>query len=181
MTNTEFLSRGVYYVANPNSLGKHTPAAREALASSTTVDARFANGGLTSTGGHPVQIFESGPETHAMDGNAYFAIDTAKQLEERWPQILAGKPDFLKIYLERSEFHAQRRENPAYFGKRGLDPALVGPVVERAHAAGLRVAVWQLARNTSRSLFSRCTSASASWRANMAARSASRTSATRFS
>ena len=58
----------------------------------------------------------------------------------RWPDILAGKPDFLKIYLERSEHHTARRNDAASYGKRGLDPTLVSAIVERAHAAGLRVA-----------------------------------------
>ncbi len=138
--SNRFLARGVFYVANPNSIGARTAAAREALKSSATVDARFANGGLTSTGGHPVQIFESRAGNRAMDGNAYFAIDDLEQLESRWKDILAGEPDFLKIYLERSEHHAARRDDPAYYGKRGLDPTLVPPIVERAHAAGLRVA-----------------------------------------
>ncbi len=138
--SNKFLARGVFYVANPNSIGAQTAAARKALESLATVDARFANGGLTSTGGHPVQIFESRAEDHAMDGNAYFAIDDLEQLESRWPDVLAGEPDFLKIYLERSEHHAARRNDPAYYGKRGLDPTLVPPIVERAHAAGLRVA-----------------------------------------
>ena len=138
--SNQFLARGVFYVANPNSIGARTAAAREALESSATVDVRFANGGLTSTGGHPIQIFESRVGDHAMDGNAYFAIDDLEQLESRWPDILAGKPDFLKIYLERSEHHTARRYDPAYYGKRGLDPTFVSPIVERAHAAGLRVA-----------------------------------------
>jgi len=138
--SNQFLARGVFYVANPNSIGARSAAAREALETPVTVDARFANGGLTSTGGHPVQIFESRAGDHTMDGNAYFAIDDLEQLESRWLDILAGEPDFLKIYLERSEHHTARRNDPAYYGKRGLDPTLVSPIVERAHAAGLRVA-----------------------------------------
>jgi imidazolonepropionase-like amidohydrolase len=134
-----FLARGVFYVANPNNIGARSAAARQAFASAATVDARFANGGLTSTGGHPVQIFESRAGDRAMEGNAYFTIENLEQLEARWPEILAGEPDFLKIYLERSEHHAARRDDPAFYGKRGLDPKLVAPIVTRAHAAGLRV------------------------------------------
>jgi imidazolonepropionase-like amidohydrolase len=134
-----FLARGVFYVANPNSIRARSAAAREAFASAATVDARFANGGLTSTGGHPVQIFESRAGARAMEGDAYFAIDNLEQLEVRWSEILAGRPDFLKVYLERSEHHAARRDDPAFYGKRGLDPTLVAPIVTRAHAAGLRV------------------------------------------
>lgn len=134
-----FLARGVFYVANPNSIGARSTAAREAFASAATVDARFANGGLTSVGGHPVQIFESRAGGRAMEGNAYFTIENLEQLEARWSEILAGEPDFLKVYLERSEHHAARRDDPAFYGKRGLDPTLVAPIVTRAHAAGLRV------------------------------------------
>jgi imidazolonepropionase-like amidohydrolase len=145
--SSRFLERGVFYVANPNNLGARTAAARAALESSTTVDARFANGGLTSTGGHPAQIYERGAEDRALDGNAYFAIDDLEQLESRWPDILAGEPDFLKIYLERSEHHSTRRNDPAYYGKRGLDPALLPAIVERAHAARLRVSAHVTSRH----------------------------------
>jgi hypothetical protein len=136
----QFLRRGVFYVANPNSIASRTLAAREKSRATGTVDARFANGGLTSTGGHPVQIFERSPESKSMDGDAYFTIDSMEALEQRWPDILSGNPDFLKIYLERSEHHALRRDDPEYYGRRGLNPILVPPIVERAHAAGLRVA-----------------------------------------
>lgn len=145
--SSKFLERGVFYVANPNNLGARAAAAREVLESSATVDARFANGGLTSTGGHPVQIYESSAQDHALDGNAYFAIDNLEQLESRWPDILAGGPDFLKIYLERSEHHSARRNDPAYYGKRGLDPTLVPPIVKRAHAEGLRVSAHVTSRH----------------------------------
>jgi imidazolonepropionase-like amidohydrolase len=142
-----FLARGVFYVANPNSIGARSAAAREAFASAATVDARFANGGLTSTGGHPVQIFESRAGDRAMEGNAYFAIDNLEQIEARWSEILAGEPDFLKLYLERSEHHDARRDDPAFYGKRGLDPTLVAPVVTRAHDAGLRVSAHVTSRH----------------------------------
>lgn len=138
--SSRFLERGVFYVANPNSIGARGASAREALKTPTTVDAVLANGGLTSTGGHPTQIFESSAANDTMEGNAYFAIDNLEQLESRWAEILAGKPDFVKIYLERSEQHATRKDDPSYYGRRGLDPALVSPIVEKAHAAGLRVA-----------------------------------------
>ena len=135
-----FLANGVFYVANPNSIASRTHAAREALHSATTVDARFANGGLTSGGGHPIQIFEGGSDSARMRGDAYEVIDDVQMLDERWPDIVSKHPDFVKIYLERSEYHAARKNDPAYFGKRGLDPQLIPAIVERAHAANLRVA-----------------------------------------
>jgi imidazolonepropionase-like amidohydrolase len=136
----QFLGRGVFYVANPNSIGSLSAAARESAGAPETVDARFANGGLTSSGGHPIQIFERSTESRGMDGDAYWIVDDLEQLEDRWPEILAGNPDFLKVYLESSEHHALRRNDPAYYGKRGLDPVLVASIVAHAHDAGFRVA-----------------------------------------
>jgi hypothetical protein len=134
---TRFLRTGVFYVSNPNNLGDRVAAVRQALSTPETVDARFANGGLTATGGHPAPLYERlarhgvfpglGPAD--MEGRAYFAVDTAADLDRQWPRILAGKPNFLKVYLERSE-------EP---GRRGLDPALLAPIVARAHAEGLKV------------------------------------------
>lgn len=134
-----YLEAGVYYVANPNSLASKSASAREQAASAATVDACFSNGGLTSPGGHPVQIYEGRPDSHTLAGDAYHIVDSEESLDRTWPAILAAKPDFVKVYLERSEHHAARRDDPAYFGKRGLDPSLVPAVVERAHAAGLQV------------------------------------------
>ncbi|HKG21751.1 MAG TPA: amidohydrolase family protein, partial [Blastocatellia bacterium] len=54
--------------------------------------------------------------------------------------IKAGKPDFIKVYLEYSEEYQARKDDPRYFGKKGLDPALLPRIVARAHADGLRVA-----------------------------------------
>ena len=58
-----FLRAGVFYVANPNSIASRVEQGRATFASSETVDAVFANGGLTSSGGHPIQIFEREPIT----------------------------------------------------------------------------------------------------------------------
>ena len=138
--NQHFLSKGIFYVANPNSIASTTAAAREAANAAGTVDATFANGGLTCGGGHPIQIFEGRPGQSELAGNAYYVVDDAQMLESVWPQVVSKHPDFIKIYLERSEHHAERKDDPDYYGKRGLDPAVVPAIVERAHAAGLRVA-----------------------------------------
>ncbi|NNF06351.1 MAG: amidohydrolase family protein [Candidatus Eisenbacteria bacterium] len=145
--SNNLLGRGVFYVANPNSIGSRSAEAREMAASPLNVDALFANGGLTSSGGHPSQIFERYPDSKAMDGDAYFSIDSMDDLEQRWPEVLGGNPDFIKVYLERSEFHEKRKHDLAYYGKRGLDPKLIAPIVEKAHAAGLRVAAHVTSRH----------------------------------
>ena len=135
-----FLRNGVFYVANPNSVASRTQHARTALDGPETVDALFANGGLTSSGGHPIQIFEKEPGRSEMEGDAYWTIDDLADLEAKWAAIVETRPDFLKVYLEQSEFHAARKGDAAFYGKRGLDPRLIAPIVERAQAAGMRVA-----------------------------------------
>jgi len=143
--NDTFLSAGIFYVGNPNSVLRWTRQSRIKAAQPQTVDVRYANGGLTSAGGHPTQIYATLPQQVAglsaddLDGEAYFTIEDRAELVARWPEILAGKPDFLKIYLETAERHAERRDDPEFVGRRGLDPSLVAPIVEKAHAAGLRV------------------------------------------
>jgi tetratricopeptide (TPR) repeat protein len=49
--------------------------------------------------------------------------------------------------LERSEFHESRKDDPEYYGKRGLDPELIEPIVQLARAAGLRVAAHVTSRH----------------------------------
>lgn len=140
-----FLAAGIFYVQNPNSLRSWTLAAREQARSPETVDVRYAMAGLTSTGGHPAQIYDraaadlEGWTPERMRGEAYVVVDDEDDLEAAWPQIVSGGPDFLKTYLEHSEEHALRKGDDAYYGRRGLDPELLPAIVARTHANGLRV------------------------------------------
>ena len=105
-----FLAQGIFYVKNPNnppSLTTRFP------------DVVYSNGGFTSTGGHPAQLYDA-----AMKGDAYHLVDRPEDLDRVWPVFLASKPDFVKIYLE---------------GSRGLDPAMAARIVKRAHTDSLRV------------------------------------------
>jgi hypothetical protein len=98
----------------------------------------FANGGITSSGGHPSQIYDPGGTARWLD-DAYVPIDDRAALERKWAGILAGKPDFIKVYLEYSEEHPSRHSKPAFVGRYGIDPKLLPAVVERAHRSGLEV------------------------------------------
>jgi imidazolonepropionase-like amidohydrolase len=139
-----YLRDGVFYVKNPNNL----PRARSALAgrvnTPTSIDVAFANGGLTASGGHPVEIvarnIARGTWTAADgEGAFYWTVNDDVALDRKWPAILAGRPDFIKTYLLYSEEYARRRDDTAYVGWKGLNPALLPEIVRRAHRAGLRV------------------------------------------
>ncbi len=138
-----YLGAGVFYVQNPNNL----PGARAALAGQINrpdaVDVAFANGGLTGPDGHPAEIakrnIDRGRWTAADgEGAFYYTVARADDLDRHWAALLATRPDFLKVYLLYSEDHG-RRTGDAGFGWRGLDPALLLPIVQRAHRDRLRV------------------------------------------
>jgi len=136
-----YLEAGIFYVKNPNSLlrSKQPTSARINLPNS--VDGVLSNGGLTGSGGHPVEIVtpQRGFKPDDGEGGFYYIIDNAADLERKWPNIIAGKPDFIKTYLLYSEEYAKRRDDKAYDGWKGLDPAILPEIVRRAHREGLRV------------------------------------------
>jgi hypothetical protein len=140
----QYLRAGILYVQNPNNVLKLTEASRAKVNQPESVDVTYANGGLTSTGGHPAQIYDQiaaviGWTPEQMRGQAYFFVDSEADLARLWPVIRAGKPDLIKTYLEHSEELAKRKDDPQYYGKRGLDPRVLAAIVKRAHADGLRV------------------------------------------
>lgn len=118
-----YLRAGIFYVKNPNSSITGTTPIRARMNKPETVDVLYANGGLTTAGGHPTQIYDRYPN---MADNAYFVVDSVEELERKWPLIEAGKPDFIKLYLD---------------GERGLQPKLFPLIVERVHRAGLTATV----------------------------------------
>lgn len=139
-----YLTDGIFYVKNPTN----PPRAKVALAALVnqrdSIDVAFANGGLTSSDGHPVALAKrnlerSGRSEDWAEGRFYFAIDRAEDVASKWPLVLASSPDFIKVYLQYSEEYEQRHGNSLFFDWTALNPTLVPLIVERAHAAGLRV------------------------------------------
>ena len=139
-----YLSHGIFYVKDPDNLPDGRVKVLAKLNRPESIDVSFSNGGFTGSNGHPADIvkrnIDRGLWTQAEgDGAFYYAIDSAADLERKWPQFLATKPDFVKTYLLYSEDYAARKDNDKYFGWKGLDPALLTLIVKKAHAAGLRV------------------------------------------
>ena len=139
--NKMYLDAGIFYVKNPNSLLRTKEPTRARINLPTSVDGILSNGGLTGSGGHPVEIVspQRGFQPGDGEGGFYYIIDTAADLEKKWPIISAGKPDFIKTYLLYSEEYAKRKDDKAYDGWKGLDPAVLPEIVRKAHREGLRV------------------------------------------
>jgi len=143
-----YLAAGVFYVKIPgNPADNAAILRREFVNRPDSVDVTYSNGVLTSRDGHPIgmtldsfkQARAAVPKIEELVGRGLFIIESEADLLARWPQIIAGKPDFIKTILVHSENFARRRETPNLFGYNGLNPQLLPRIVKQAHAAGLRV------------------------------------------
>jgi hypothetical protein len=139
-----YLRAGVFYVKNPGIVTRGRDSMRTRVNKPTSVDAIFSLGLLTPTGGHPTRLWKRNVERGGMtvaegDGGFMWIIDTRADLARKFPRLLAQRPDFIKTILIFSEEYEQRRRDPSDSDWRGLDPALMPEIVQRAHAAGLRV------------------------------------------
>ncbi len=143
-TKHMYLEAGIFYVKNPNNLPRARTPFFGKINMPTSIDVVFANGGLTASGGHPFGIVRRNIERGGMtkddgEGGFYFAVDNLADLDRKWETIKAGKPDFIKTYLQYSEEYEKRKDDEKYFDWRGLNPALLTEIVRRSHREGLRV------------------------------------------
>lgn len=145
-----YLAAGVFYAAMPGSFRLYREAIADLLGGPTGLDVRFANNGITGVGGHPRSLRESLKERYgsypefSLEGLAdvgYFEVDSRAALMAKWPLVLAERPDFIKVMLYFSDEFEQRRTDPDFYGKRGLDPALLPDIVALARQSDLPVAV----------------------------------------
>jgi hypothetical protein len=144
-----YLAVGVFYVKILSNLPRETGVVRHTYNHPGSVDVAFANGGITGSGGHPIKLREQllargvyeGFTRETLRDHAYFVVDTAADLDAKWPLVLQFRPDFIKTILVHSEEYAKRRDDESYFGARGLDPQVFPLIVTRAHEARLRLSV----------------------------------------
>jgi imidazolonepropionase-like amidohydrolase len=144
----QYLKDGIFYVKNPAAIARDTNQIEDKINKPYSVDAVFANGSLTASGGHPVELYERGGVLSKVkkpgpDGTfenlAYFIIDDESDLQKKWPMVMADRPDFIKTQLLYSEEFEKRRDDPSYLGYRGLNPMLLPSIVALAHKNNLRV------------------------------------------
>lgn len=144
-----YLRDGVFYVKTLSNLPRESAAVRHTYNRPDSVDSVFANGGITGPGGHPIRLRErlldqgvyEGFTKETLKDHAYYVVDSEADIEHKWPLILQYRPDFLKMMIVESEHYAARRDDPAFFGLKGLSPQIFARLVEKAHASNLRVSV----------------------------------------
>ncbi|MGH7710469.1 MAG: amidohydrolase family protein [Gemmatimonadaceae bacterium] len=144
VTLARYVAEGIFYVLNPNNLPRSVIILAGRINEPNAVDVIFAHGGLNVTGGHPYDLVQRNIgrgswQTDDGEGAFYHTIADRAALDAKWPKIIAGKPDFIKIYLLYSNEYEERRQDTTARGVKGLDPSIVPDVVRRAHDAGLRV------------------------------------------
>lgn len=145
----DYLGKGIFYAKNTNGLSRFTVRVRLFINQPNSVEVAYSHGGLTATDGHPVQIYDFLGKNNVfpnftsgeMENQAYFIVDDEKDLNQKWPLIKNGQPDFIKTYLDHSEEFELRRADPKYHGKKGLNPKLLPKIVKQAHQDNLRVSV----------------------------------------
>ena len=144
-----YLRDGVFYVKDQGTAPQFHDQMRRALGGSVSVDYISAHQGFTGPNGHPIELVNQLSQVGILppewaktrgEGDALFSVSSEQDIERAWPKLIAGHPDFVKLFLVHSDEYAARRDNAALTPKqRGLDPALVPAIIARAHAVKLRV------------------------------------------
>jgi len=142
-----YLEAGVFYVKIQGNLPLDA-AAKERLGLNRPdgLDVVFAHGSLTASGGMPIGLAATllrfgaypGQTLETMRDRYYFTIDSAAELERKWPAIAVQRADFLKTFLLFSDQYQRYKDDPTVVLK-GLDPRVLALIVQKAHARGLRV------------------------------------------
>lgn len=144
-----YLIDGVFYVKIQGNLPLSDSDKRSlSLNQPNGLDVSFAQGTLTSTGGHPSflvseilpkQGYFPGYSKETLKDYRYFTIDSEADLKRKWNAILQLKPDFIKTFLLFSDEYEKRKNDTTNSFRKGLNPALLPTIVKKAHAAGFRV------------------------------------------
>lgn len=154
-TINDYLSEGTFYVQVLCNYATGAKQARPFLNKPTSLDVVYANGGLTSTLGHPFLAYEPRATgfynpadwdknmekiklSRIGENNVYWFFDSKSDVDAKWEKFLAQKPDIVKILLLDAENHERLRKN-GKAGDKGLSPEVAEYLVQKAHQTGLRV------------------------------------------
>ena len=144
-----YINEGTFYVQVLTNHYSNFLKIKDSLNFIGRIDAKFAHGGITSTGGHPHSLYESqalnyswramfDPEkkeeilsSRIKENDAYYIIDTTNELEKKWQSIVSNDPDLIKIYILNTIEKARKKENKEV-GTYGLSEDVIEAVVKKA-------------------------------------------------
>lgn len=138
-----YLKEGVYYAWNPNLI--QIPDWHAFMARPDTYEVKTSWGGMTEPGGHPEKLYtvnlrEWVYTDRAEDsflGDAFHYGRTEEEIVAALDLLTAQNADFVKMLLVFSEDYAERRDDPAYYGSKALNPENVPFLVAEAKKRGL--------------------------------------------
>lgn len=150
-----YLAEGTFYVQVLTNYQTGAAEAKPFLNKPESLDVIYANGGLTSTFGHPFLAYEPGAlgfykwsdtqaniekikQSRIAADNAYWFFDSIADVDAKWEKFLAGNPDIVKIFLLDAAGQSKLKLGDNIGGK-GLLPEVAKYIVKRAHAANRRV------------------------------------------
>lgn len=139
----DYLRAGVFYMQSQGNLPLSRQQQIQLGLGEQGLEAKFAQGSITGPGGHPIALIRDvllpagyfpGRTLETLRDVRFYEVASEAELDAKWPLIQAAEGDFVKFFLVDSEFHVARAADPAFVGRRGLNPALAPAVVARAHA-----------------------------------------------
>jgi hypothetical protein len=146
--NACYLADGVFYVKDMGNVPLLVNQFRDRVNLPTSVDFVSAMTPFTGPGAHPVEVLDQFVQfgllpkdwTPDYDRKGEFVVRTQQDVDERFRELLAQNPAYVKTFLLFSEEYAARLNDPSKYGNhRGMEPALLPHLVKLAHAAHLRV------------------------------------------
>lgn len=152
----DFLESGVFYAMVQDPAAEVTPRQWGFADDPTTPDVVYTQGVVTPSWGVITRFYDmlarsgrfgDGATLEDLDGRVFFRLDTVGEVEDRWPEIEALNPHFVKVIVAFSDEVAERRADPERYGAEpphhsalpGVTPEVLRTLVERADAAGIEV------------------------------------------
>ena len=148
--NACYLADGVFYVRDMSNIPMIADQIAPQLNLADTVDWTSAMMGFTGPGAHPVEVIDQFVHFGILpkdwkpdyDRQGEFVVTSRADIDARFPSLLAQKPALVKAFLSHSDRYVESLADPKTRGQgRGMDPALLPYLAQKAHAAGLKIAI----------------------------------------
>ncbi|MGB5238559.1 MAG: hypothetical protein WBM43_12765 [Flavobacteriaceae bacterium] len=151
-----YLSEGTFYIQVLTNHYSNYLKIKDSLNSKGRIDAKFAHGGITSTGGHPHSLYETQALNYSWRAmldpdkkeeilsstikkdDAYYLLDSVSDIEKNWQNIMSKKPDFLKLYISHTADRNKRIEN-GNIGSYGLSEEVLAKLTTKANRDNIRI------------------------------------------
>jgi hypothetical protein len=151
-----YLTQGVFYTQVLTNHRSGRLSLHGKVNVPTSIDAQFADGAVTSTGGHPQLLYESlalfrrpwveaeadrqrAARSTTQDGDVYHRLDSLPQLPALIARLRRDTLAILKLMVIGPDDLAVRALDSTTVGLRGLDRRVIKPLVDSAHAMGRQV------------------------------------------